>query len=153
MYQPIHAIAVEIVGIHPQNPRMLIVTISLDHAPPLSWRRHVLTACRSRPHDPAHEPLVEGDSIFITPVDERLEQEVAQVTAHIAQANTREFSDSTGIPEQAETTSGAPRRLVDAALTPETLRRIAHARRRAMGLSDEMKLGSDALRIRPDSDG
>jgi hypothetical protein len=153
MYEPIHAIAVEVVGIHPQSPRMLIVTIRLNHAPRLSWRRHFLTACRSRPHDPAHEPLVEGDSIFITPVDERLEQEVAQVTAHIAQANAREFSDSARVPEMAKLTIGAPGHLVDAAMTPETLRRIADARRRAMGLSDEMKLGSEVMRARRDSDG
>lgn len=153
MHPPIRALAVDVLGIHPQNAGMLIVTVSLDARPPLSWRRHFLDACRSLPHDPAHEPLVEGDCIYITPRDARLEEEVAQVVQAIAQANARERAGWLGLPTPDEEGVRDPRVLVHEALTAETRLRIAQARRRASGLSDEFKHAQECTPLRPDSDG
>ena len=84
---PIKPVRVDVVGIHPQYARLLIIEIELDQIPPARWISCFEDAGKEMPWIDMHPPTVRGSKILLHPSDVDIEQEVAHVEERVLLAN------------------------------------------------------------------
>ena len=128
---PINPLRIEVVGIHPQYARLLVIEIELDQPPTLAWIAcfHVVVAETAAPA--MHPPQVRGNTIVLHPTDADLEQEVAYAQEQILLANQCWQAQLSAMPALAT----APE-LDSDMFSPDVRERIAAARQRTRSMSE-----------------
>jgi hypothetical protein len=84
---PIEPVQVEVVGVHPHEPRLLVVRVHLNRPPPSRWREMFAEAAQRGAH--GRTAAIDGPSVLVTSSDADLEADVASVEEWIRLANAR----------------------------------------------------------------
>ena len=132
---------VDVLGIHQQFIDLLVVEIGLSEVPPSRWARlfHraadvTLTNAQGDLAEATFAPLLDGDTVLLTPRDKDLDAEVARVVALIHETNERYALEQTGEYLPDEPSSGEPVPLADHSYREAA--RLLSARKRLESLSD-----------------
>jgi hypothetical protein len=86
---PIKPVRVDVVGIHPQFARLLIIEVELDQVPPPRWVECFENVGKEMPWIEMHPPTVRTSKILLHPSDSDIEQQVAHVEERVLLANQR----------------------------------------------------------------
>ncbi len=135
-------IRVEVLGIHQQFPSLLVVEIQLDKVPTAGWARLFHLAADStamgRPveagADPTFAPLLDRDTVLVTPRDGELDTALAHVRELIELTNLRHAQQQTDPHLTFEALIGL--RAPVAAFEDNQAERMEEARRKLETLSD-----------------
>lgn len=133
---------VDVLGVHQQFPDLLVVEIGLTEVPPLRWARLFHRAADTtatgalQVHQPEAKfaPLLDGDTVLLTPRDGDLDAEVQRVMALIRQTNERYAIEQTGVHLAPEASAGEP--VPMAGHSTFEAARLQNARRRLESISD-----------------
>lgn len=128
---PIKPVRVDVVGIHPQYARLLILEIELDQIPPARWVECFERAAQDMPWIDMHPPCVRGCTITLNPGDAEIEGEVAHVEERVLLANQRWLAllAADAAPEAANAQDSDM-------FSPDVRERIAAARARTRSMSE-----------------
>jgi len=135
-------IRVEVLGIHQQFPSLLVVEIQLDKVPSSGWARlfHLAadaTATGRQPEpgaDPTFAPLLDRDTVLVTPRDGELDAALAHVKELITLTNLRHAQLQTDPRLTFDALIGVSVPVAD--FSDEQAERVQQARRKLETLSD-----------------
>lgn len=128
---PIKPVRVDVVGIHPQFARLLILEVELDQVAPQRWVDFFDGLGKEMPWIDMHPPVVRGCKIVLHPSDADIEQEVAHVEERVLLANQRWLAQLA-----AEAPPPAANAQESDMFSPDVRERIAAARARTRSMSE-----------------
>ncbi len=128
---PIKPTRVEVIGIHPQYARLLIIEVELDQLPSERWNAFFAAAGKELPWTDMHPPQLQGSKIILYPTDADIEQEVAYTEERILLANQRWLAAL-----EAERPPVVPRAEESDQFSADVRERIAAARQRTRPMSE-----------------
>jgi len=139
-WPPIIAHSAEVVGIHPQFSRLLVIRVRLDRAPPPRWRE-LFERADSQPFAAESTAIaLEEASLTLKAQDDALDEAITQAVLRIQRANQMHEAELLGLRDATGDATDA-----DQAQRLESARKRAQALNRLLAAGDGRISGAWAM--------